>query len=93
MAVLEAYMGADMISSMPSANAQIGREIKAMSFFVVTFIYFLLALGCRLFAGYDGPILGSGWISYLLLISILYAIARLIFGLRTWRTKDEAESH
>jgi hypothetical protein len=63
-----------------------------MWFFVVTFICFLLALGCRLFAGNGGPILGSGWIGYLLLISILYAIACLIFGLRTWRTEDEAGS-
>jgi hypothetical protein len=60
-----------------------------MWFFVVTFIYFVLALSCRFFAGYGGPILGSGWISYLLLISILYAIACLIFGLKTWRTEDE----
>ena len=64
-----------------------------MWFFVVTLVYFVLALGCRLFAGYGGPILGSGWISYLLLISVLYAIACLIFGLHTWRTQDELDTH
>jgi hypothetical protein len=63
-----------------------------MWFFAVSLLYFVLTLGCRLFAGYGGPVLGSGWISYLLLISILYAIACLIFGLKTWRAADEAGS-
>jgi hypothetical protein len=63
-----------------------------MWFFWASLLYFLLALGCRLFEGYGGPILGSGWVSYLLLISILYAIACLIFGLMTWRTADKAST-
>jgi hypothetical protein len=63
-----------------------------MWFFWVSLIYFVFALGCRLFDGYSGPIFGSGWISYLLLISILYAIACLIFGLKTWRDEGEAGS-
>ncbi len=63
-----------------------------MWFFAVSLLYVILALGCRFFAGYGGPIFGSGWISYLLLISILYAIACLIFGLKTWRTEGKAGS-
>jgi len=63
-----------------------------MWFFCISLLYFVLALGCRLFDGYGGPVFGSGWISYLLLITVLYAIACLIFGLKTWRAEDGAGS-
>ncbi len=63
-----------------------------MWFFWVSLLYFILALACRLFEGLGGPIFGSGWISYLLLITVVYAAACLVFGLKTWRTEDEAGS-
>lgn len=59
-----------------------------MWFFAASLIYFILALSCRLFEGYSGFVFGSGWISYLLVISILYAIACLIFGLKTWQAES-----
>ena len=62
-----------------------------MWYFVVSALFFILALAYQVFDSVQGLVFGVFplWLVYLLILMILYIIATLIFGLKTWRQPDE----
>lgn len=62
-----------------------------MWYFIVSALFFILALCYRVFDNVQGLVFGilPAWTVYLLVLMILYAIASLFFGLRTWKDPEE----
>jgi hypothetical protein len=62
-----------------------------MWYFIVSIIFFILCLSYRIFDNVQDLVFGvfPAWVAYLLTLMVLYAIASLIFGLKTWKDPDK----
>jgi len=62
-----------------------------MWYFVASALFFILCLCYRVFDNVQSLVFGvlPAWAAYLLALMILYAIASLVFGLRTWKDPDK----
>jgi hypothetical protein len=62
-----------------------------MWYFIVSALFFVLALCYRVFDDVQGLVFGvlPAWLVYLWTLMILYAIASLVFGFKTWKARDD----
>jgi hypothetical protein len=62
-----------------------------MWYFIVSIVFFILCMSYRVFDDVQNLVFGlfPAWMVYLLSVMILYIIATLIFGLKTWKDPDE----
>lgn len=62
-----------------------------MWYMVASALFFILALCYRVFDNVQGLVFGifPAWMFYLWVLMILYAIASLFFGLKTWKDPDK----